>query len=270
MEKKIIKKVYDFNVRRKGLGTGDIRLAFFSDLHNCQSGRENQELFAILDGMHPDLVLAGGDIPVAKPGMSLEPAMSFLERLSREYPVCYAEGNHEYRMKIYPDVYGDMGERYFQALRALPLTLLENQDVRMRVNGIPLRICGYEMDRTYYERFSRRGLPMGEISRHFGKPSEEEYTILLAHHPGYRETYLQWGADLTLSGHYHGGVMRLGKHRGVITPDFRLFSDKCYGAYERGGKIALVTSGAGEHTVPLRLFNPREVVEINLSFSLQE
>lgn len=270
MEKKIIRKVYNINVRRKGLGTGDIRLAFFSDLHNCENGRNNEKLFALLDEMQPDLVLSGGDIPVSRPGMSLEPALSFMERLAETYTVVCANGNHEYRMKLYPEVYGDMAERYFGALRRLPVTLLENQDVKLQINGIPLRICGYEMDREYYKRFSRQELPVSEISQYFGGPSKEEYTILLAHHPGYRKTYLEWGADLTLSGHYHGGVMRLGAHRGIITPDFRIFNDKCYGRYDREGQTALVTSGAGEHTIPLRLFNPRELVEIHLKFTREE
>ena len=267
MEKKIIRKIYNINVRRKGLGTGDIRLAFFSDLHNCENGRENEKLFGLLDEMQPDLVLVGGDIPVSKPGMSLDTALSFLERLAGSYTVLCANGNHEYRMKLYPEVYGDMGERYFCALRSLPMTLLENRHARLRVNGIPLRICGYEMDRKYYRRFSRQGLPVSEISQYFGEPSDREYTVLLAHHPGYRRTYFEWGADLTLSGHYHGGVMRLGAHRGLITPDFRLFCDKCYGRCDEKGRTALVTSGAGEHTIPLRLFNPREIVEIHLKFT---
>lgn len=270
MGKKIIKKTYNLDIRRKGLGDGSVRLAFLSDLHNCQNGRENEALFALLEKMRPGLVLVGGDIPVSKPDAPIAPALRFLERLCAEYPVCYANGNHEYRMKLYPDVYGDMAKRYFGALQKLKLTLLENRDMRVRIGGIPLRICGYEMDREFYGRFHRRKLPAKELARYFGAPSEEEYTILLAHHPGYRDTYLEWGADLVLSGHYHGGVMRLGAHRGVISPDFRLLSDKCYGLYRRGEQAAIVTAGAGEHTIPFRIFNPREVVEINISFALQE
>ena len=79
------------------------------------------------------------------------------------------------------------------------------------------------MDRTYYNRFYRGPLPVSELTDNLGKPDPAHYGILLAHHPAYRSSYASYGVDLTLSGHYHGGVVGLGAHRGLVTPDFRLF-----------------------------------------------
>ena len=74
-----------------------------------------------------------------------------------------------------------------------------------------------------------------ELKTLLGKPDENEFHILLAHTPRYAKEYFNWGADLTLSGHYHGGVLRLpfgGK--GALSPDFVLFPKYCYGLFKKG------------------------------------
>lgn len=97
-----------------------------------------------------------------------------------------------------------------------------------------------------------------------GKPDENEFHILLAHTPRYAKEYFNWGADLTLSGHYHGGVLRLpfgGK--GALSPDFVLFPKYCYGLFKKGEQKLITGSGLGEHTIPIRIANPRELVVIS-------
>ena len=87
--------------------------------------------------------------------------------------------------------------------------------------------------------------------------------ILLAHNPKYADSYFEWGADVILSGHVHGGVMRLGE-KAVISPDIQLFPKYGYGKINRGNQTMIVSSGIGEHTIPFRIFNPRELVVIDL------
>ena len=94
----------------------------------------------------------------------------------------------------------------------------------------------------------------------FGIPDPEAFHILLAHNPVYFDTYAAWGADLTLSGHYHGGVVGLGAHRGLVTPDFRLFSKNCRGLFLTGGTCQIISAGTGEHTIPVRIWNRRELI----------
>ena len=93
-----------------------------------------------------------------------------------------------------------------------------------------------------------------------GKPDDQYYTVLLAHNPEYFEAYAEWGANLTVSGHVHGGVVRVpfwGK--GVISPRLRLFPKYDGGIFEQSGKIMLLSRGLGEHTIPIRVFNPGEL-----------
>ena len=88
------------------------------------------------------------------------------------------------------------------------------------------------------------------------------YTVLLAHNPDYFERYREWGADLVLSGHVHGGVMRLPFFGGVIGTNFRLFPKYDGGLFREDGATMIVSRGLGAHTIPLRIWNPAELVEI--------
>ena len=55
--------------------------------------------------------------------------------------------------------------------------------------------------------------------RNNGQADSSVYTVLLAHNPDYFPQYAGWGADLTVSGHVHGGVARVPLWgRGVISP----------------------------------------------------
>mgnify|MGYP000582777615 CR=1 FL=1 len=65
--------------------------------------------------------------------------------------------------------------------------------------------------------------------------ADNSYHILLAHNPSYMEAYKEWGSDLILSGHLHGGCVRLPGIGGVITPQAFLFP-KYSGRDDRGGR----------------------------------
>ena len=48
---------------------------------------------------------------------NLDPGLSFAERLAEEYQVIYGCGNHEYRLKLYPEQYGDLYEKLRERLK---------------------------------------------------------------------------------------------------------------------------------------------------------
>lgn len=97
-----------------------------------------------------------------------------------------------------------------------------------------------------------------------GDRDEQAVNILLAHNPRYGDAYFGWGADLILSGHYHGGVLRFTRCRGAISPQFELFPRYCCGDFYKKGQHMLVSGGIGEHTIPVRVHNPRELLIVDL------
>ena len=240
-----------------------LRFLFISDLYNVTFGRKNEVLIRKMKELRPHAVLVGGDLIVAKPGYSMDPAMELIREMGARFPVYYALGNHEYRMRIYPETYGDMYDRYKRVIEESGVVLLDQKKKEIRAEGNKICICGFELDRTYYKKGRRKQLPAEELSAAFGEPQRDVFTILLAHNPLYGDTYLDWGADLTLSGHLHGGMIRLGK-RAVVSPDFTLFPKYGYGMYRRGDSSLIVSAGMGEHTIPVRICNPRELVVVEL------
>ena len=237
------------------------RAVVLADLHNKRYGKNNELLLKAIDQCGPDFVLVAGDIPTAKPGESLEPAIGLMQQLAARYPVYYGSGNHEHRLKLYPEKYKDMSQRYEKALADAGVTRLVNSHVALAEYGIT--IYGSEIARKFYKRFKGTGMPEDYMRSILGQIDEETYTILLAHNPDYFPQYASWGADLVCSGHVHGGIVRVpfwGK--GVISPSLRPFPTYDGGTFRKGKSTMLLSRGLGMHTVPFRLFNPAELLVV--------
>lgn len=257
--------VREYKIESKEIACNqEIVIAFLTDLHNQTEGAAGDHLLSMLDMYQPDLVLVGGDVLIGKKDYPIEPAIAFMEKLSRKYRVYYANGNHEARIEKHPEIYGDMGKRYEDALDNLPLTRLKNQEVKITIGNVPICIYGFDPEERFFHKGLREKGMQEALEKTFGMPEKEGVSILLAHNPRYQKEYLSWGATVTLCGHYHGGVMMLGKKCGVITPDFCLFSRKCGGMKRIGDSSMIVSAGLGEHTIPLRIHNPRELTIVRL------
>ena len=106
--------------------------------------------------------------------------------------------------------------------------------------------------------------PSVKSRERIGEAPPDGFTILLPHHPDYIGEYAAWGADLVLAGHLHGGQMRLPGIGGLIAPGFKLFPPYTKGRYALGKTEMIVSPGLGTHTIPFRVFNPRELVIVDL------
>lgn len=237
------------------------RVVLLADLHNKQYGTDNQKLLDAIETASPDLILCAGDMMTSVPDTSTKPARKLVGYLAAKYPFYYSNGNHEYRIFHNVEKFGDMGEKYRTFLRENKVCLLENEKADLSSWGIG--IYGLDLPEEMYKKLDRGSLSAGKMEEMLGKPSAG-YNILLAHNPAFFETYADWGADLTLSGHVHGGVMRLPGIGGVLSTSFRLFPKYDGGLFEKEGRRMIISRGLGSHTVPVRIFNPAELVVIDL------
>ena len=240
------------------------KIIFLSDLHNRMYGEENERLLKSIRNQHPDLILIGGDMLVRKDGNSYDKTVHFLAKLPGICPVYCANGNHEQKLKELPDKYEQSYEEYKKALTASGIHMLENASETVKLDEVPVKLSGLEIPLGAYARFGKKELSLKEITDRIGEHGEE-YQILLAHHPGYIQEYLEYGADMILSGHYHGGVMQLPGIGGVISTNFTLFPKYSGGIYQEGEQTAVVSCGLGTHSVPLRLWNWPELIVLELS-----
>lgn len=238
------------------------RAVVLADLHNKCYGKENEKLITAIREQTPDFILVTGDILTAKPGKSLDIAIHLMKELAKDYPIYYGNGNHEHRLKLYPEKYGEMAQEYEKALGELGIQRLVNANVSLEEYG--LTIYGSEIDRFYYKRFGVQSMDAGYLPSILGQPKKENYNVLLAHNPDYFPQYADWGADLVLSGHVHGGMVRvpiIGK--GVVSPNIRLFPKYDGGRFEQEKSVMVLSRGLGMHTIPVRIFNPGELLVID-------
>lgn len=248
---------------------GEQTWIFLSDLHNQIYGENNERLICAVKNEHPDLILIGGDMLVGKNGHSYMPALACIEELVKIAPVYYANGNHEERMKLKPEKYDLSYKKYRERLLELGVHMLENDSVILKSAGNEekVRLTGLEIPLECYTHLKRRKMPEGAIEERIGVREPESYQVLLAHNPSYMKEYLAWGADLILSGHLHGGMVRLPGIGGVIGPDFVLFPKYSGEMRTEGNQTVIVSKGLGTHTIHIRLFNPAEIVVLKLNKS---
>ena len=237
------------------------RLVFLSDLHAKSYGKDNKKLLDAIEMLDPEAILIGGDMINAYPGSDFEKTDVFIKKLSDKFPLYYALGNHEYRAKIYPENYGSLYDDYLECLSKSGVRLMDNEN---RDLSEDICIYGLSISANYYKRIKKQYMDDDYVKSEIGERKEDKFSILLAHNPDYFENYAKWGADLTLSGHVHGGVVRVPGWKGVISPRCVLFPKYDGGRFSEFSKEMIISRGLGMHTIPFRMFNPGELVVINL------
>lgn len=240
----------------------DATFVLISDLHNKAFGKENEKLLKAIDKLSPDVILSAGDMYTASKTEDNAKAAEFVCRLASKYPFFGGNGNHEHKTRLYPDVFGSLYEDYMKKVKESGAVILVNEKLMLSEYGVCL--YGLELDRKYYQKFTC--LPMDEVylSGVLGKPDPENVNLLIAHNPDYFEDYAKWGADLVVSGHVHGGLMKLPVIGGVISPRLCLFPHYDGGRFEKGSSTMILGRGLGTHTLPIRIFNPGELVVIRM------
>ena len=167
-----------FRVCSDKIKEGERNFVFLTDLHGREFGRENGKLLQEIDRIHPDGVLIGGDMMVCKKTCDLRVALTLTERLAAKYPVYYANGNHEERMKREREKYGDQYPYFLEQLKKAGVHYLSDEGVCF---GTDLRITGCNLDERYYRHhFTVPKLQKGELSR-AGEADRERFQILLLH-----------------------------------------------------------------------------------------
>lgn len=255
-------KTKEYVIRLKNLKIGQ-KVLFLNDMHNHVYGKDNDDLLNAIRKEEPDYIWIGGDMLVGKSGISYQTALDFVKQLPVLCPVYYANGNHEQRMKEIPENYDLSYEEYKKELVEAGVHFLENNSEIFEWDGLKVKLTGLEIPLGCYLHWHKDELKTEEIVKRIGKRDEECYEILLAHNPSFAKQYMQWGADLILSGHLHGGIVRIPGVVGAISPSFEIFPKYSGDHYREGNTDIVVSKGLGTHTFNIRLFNPAELIVLN-------
>lgn len=250
-----------YEIRSKKL-TKPCKFVLLADLHNKSFGKENHRLLSAIEEISPDGILVAGDMLTAEKGADFSHALSLMERLAKSYPVYYGMGNHEYRLGLYPEQYPGMYEGYIAGLKKAGIEPLINEAAYLPAWNIS--VCGAQIDRYYYKHLRRAPMESSYLPKILGVPDRDKFQLLIAHNPVYFDAYADWGADLVVSGHVHGGIMRLPFLGGVLSPSLTLFPRYDGGLFREYGSTMILSRGLSSHTIPIRIFNPGELIVIDL------
>lgn len=256
-------RLKSYVVKSDKLKKEKVRLHFLSDLH----GLSFECPMKVIRQQKPDVIVIGGDMVTGCSRESLEAAAKLVEELSAAYPVYYAFGNHEQKMFLAWDEERerDAEEEALYQLLNEKTTVLDNSRCVCRVKGEQVEFGGLTLEHTYYNKPLPKKLHAEHIGQLLGEAQEKAaYQVLLAHNPYHGDAYFEYGSDLILSGHYHGGVWRFGENYGLISTHFHPFPRYCCGRFERGAQNMIVSGGLGGHTVRVRIRNPREIIEVDV------
>lgn len=255
---------YTINSPRIPAEFNGCRIAHLSDLHGALYGPDNRLLLNRIDEARPHLIAMTGDMADEK-DRAVPGFIDLCRRLVKRYPVYYITGNHEQSLSA------DVLSGLLSELRKMGIRILENNWTTISRKGAFLKLYGLVTPMVYYKD------PLGEYIKgiHFSAEDTKNalgsfdnscYTVLLSHNPLYYPSYRDWGADLTLSGHIHGGIIRIPGLGGLLSPDLSLFPKYDGGLFEEEGKHLVVSRGLGNNFL-VRVFNPPELVIIALQHS---
>ena len=218
------------------------RIAVISDLHGgVPEDTGNEKLLAAVAEQEPDLIVFTGDIVDQESDMSTLAPLA--DRLVTLAPTYYVTGNHEWATRQVNAIKA--------AFREHGVTVLEGDYVPLEREGAVICLLG--VDDPNGPHPVEEVLPglMTQVRADWGDP----YTILLSHRNDEYETYAQCGVDLTLSGHAHGGLIRLPFTDGLISNHRTFFPDHTAGLYQLSYGQMVVSRGLGNMGKTFRLFN---------------
>ena len=239
-----------------------LRLVLLSDLHGKSFGRENSRLIAKIQEQSPDAIFLDGDmIDRSADQTDVQELLRLIERLHEIAPVYFAPGNHELEY-----MQADAG--FLTQVAEAGAVVVNDSYVDVTIAGQPLRIGGTMGHAFYFGRSEEEFSSSPEYQ--FLKAFEDTDVpkICLAHMPDtfiFNGAYNLWNVDLVLSGHTHGGLIRLPFIGGLYAPMQGWFPEYDRGYFRLGEHMQMViTSGLAGHGVIPRINNPPEIVVIDL------
>lgn len=235
--------------------------AVIADLHGFRYGRHNRRLLTAVRRVKPDMILIPGDMIVGRRYATYQTAEELMYRLLEIAPVYYSYGNHESRSRQRgSESYGRFRE-YERRLREAGVMILNNESALL---GEDICLTGLELPLSCYRKGVATPYPGRFVREHLGTAARERYQILLAHNPAYAPEYAGWGANLSLCGHFHGGLIRIPRVGSLISPQLQWRPDYDAGEFSFGKDRAIVSRGLGTHTFHIRIFNRAELVVVRL------
>lgn len=223
-----------------------------SDLHGAFFGEGNGDLIEQVRAAGPDYIFLTGDLLDRFRETPQSYAVDLCRAMAEIAPTYFVTGNHEWAL---PDIRG-----LKRRISETGTTVLTNQFVTLERNGDAIVLAGIDDPNGFADQKTPEELA-GEVKAAWG----DGFWLLLAHRNNYfPDQYSLLGADLVVSGHGHGGLVRLPFTDGLVSVERTLFPSYTAGFYEKNGSELFVSRGLGNSGRTFRLFNRPQLVVLTL------
>ena len=241
----------------------DFKIVQLSDFHSNGYKNTTDIIINKIENINPDIVVMTGDMVGWKIG-NIEELEKLISSLSINYPIYYINGNHEQLLEI---INLKEYNEFLNKIKNLGVTYIKNNFVEIFRDGESINL--YEIDIPLVDS---TGLYVKEdeldndyINNKLPNIKSNKFNILLAHNPLFIDEYSSWGADLVLSGHMHGGIIRIPIiDVGVLSPEKKFFPKYDAGEFKVGDTTMIINRGIGTSSMNLRVFNKPEISVITL------
>ncbi|MEK4300847.1 metallophosphoesterase [Oceanobacillus sp. FSL W8-0428] len=225
----------------------ELKILQITDVHSRVFGAENSAVLEKVKELDADIIVLTGDL-IDRKTENLEIAYQLAEELVRINPDTYfVTGNHEHENLE--------KEAFLAGLKDRGIITLSNENTQFEKNGQLFNIVGVSDVSTEHE----------DMTLAFADLDTDKYTILLSHAPIVVQKYPDVDADIVLSGHTHGGQVRLPFIGALVAPDEGLLPELQKGIYPLGDERYLyIDSGLGTSALPIRFLNQSQISLITI------
>jgi len=242
----------DFFLSRWPERLNGFTVAFLSDFHYDPyfSVHPLHAAIPMVNDFRPDLIVLGGDfvsVPLIgddrKAAFAAEPCARLLRQMTAPHGIWAVLGNHDE---------GTDHKRVTGALQGENIQVLANQSQAIERDGARIWLAGVNdvLSKTADLPKTLRRIPAGEA------------VILLAHEPDFADQAAKYPIDLQLSGHSHGGQVRIPLLPPLYLP--KMAKKYIWGSHQVGSLKLYTTAGLGTIGVPIRLNCPPEITLLTL------
>lgn len=225
-----------------------------SDYHNAWF---YDQIGDYMDQTNPDLVLFTGDL-TELPDSRMSNLERLVERIPENSEIMAVSGNHETESVRYDYI--------MNKLREWGIHVLEDEATDIYRGDSHIKVIGLK--------------DPGVATRKIGQSKMEDmkwfvnavlyddpdcFSILACHRANLYPNLKDSNADLMLSGHLHGGIVRLPGIGGLIGENMEFRPDYTFGEYDEGSTKMIVSRGCDSNFLKMRFFNGPEVLLVTLT-----
>lgn len=228
------------------------KIMLLTDLHNRDI---TEKLVKIVNEENPNIIVMSGDMINEKID-GFDNFFNLCKEL-KDKTVYYVFGNHEENMS------DEKQNEFIEKIKEKTNVILLNND-KVELDD-SFTIYGFSHQVKYYLASTKEKIDLNYIEERIGKIDINKFNLLISHDPLLYNLYSEYGFDMVLSGHLHGGIINIPFVGGLLSPDFTFFPKYYKGVNKIGDTNLVISRGLGYgYKIPIRVFNRAEVVIINL------